>query len=88
MVGTLLAAPFVCSLSGAVTVGIGEATKETVGITRFRGYPSWFYEQAPGISIMGSWHFDRFALNLVFWVVFLQLLLAVLVWRMKARRRS
>jgi len=57
--------------SGFITVSTDYSTEATVGITRFKGLPFWFYEQASGISIMAGWHPQRVMWNTGFWIVLL-----------------
>ncbi len=69
IMGALLGACVVSYFSGFISVHEDVSTKETVGITHFNGFPIWFYEQAPGISVFSAWHFERFMWNTVLWAV-------------------
>jgi len=73
-------------LSAFIVVGHDHSEEATVGIITFRGFPVWFIEQAPGISIMSSWHFDRFQINLGVW--FAILLLTATAIHIMIRRRK
>ncbi len=60
---------------------------DTIGVVHYCGFPIWFYEQAPGISIMGGWNPERFEWNNRVWWGFL-LLAAWAVsrfWRKRSR---
>ncbi len=58
-------------LSGFVVVGKDYSDEATVGMITLRGFPVWFLKTAPGISIMSSWHFDRFEINFGIWFLVL-----------------
>ena len=54
--------------SGFVTVVIDYTPINLEGITYYKGFPIWFIKAADGISIMSSWHLDRFQQNCIFWI--------------------
>lgn len=70
--------------SGLITVWTDYSTEATVGATRLKGVPIWFYEQAPGISIMSSWHPDRFLWNTGFWIT---LSVCIVLYMMRQTKR-
>lgn len=81
----VIAAPVISYLTGFVTLWIEDSTVDTVGSTRFKGLPIWFYEQAPGISILSGWHPWRFLWNSIAWLAFF-LLIRFAVVTFKKRR--
>ena len=56
-------------VSSKIPVEYDDSELETVGSIVRSGWPIWFMEQAPGISIMSSFKPDRAMNNLVFWIV-------------------
>jgi len=54
-------------LSGFIIVGKDYSEEATVGMITLQGFPVWFLGTAPGISIMSSWHLDRFGINFGVW---------------------
>jgi hypothetical protein len=58
-------------LSAFIVVGKDYSAEATVGMITLRGFPVWFLETAPGISIMSSWHFARFGINFGIWFLLL-----------------
>ena len=56
-------------VSSWIPVEHDDSELETVGSIVRSGWPIWFMEQAPGISIMSSFKPDRAMNNLVFWIV-------------------
>ena len=69
--------PIIGYFSGFITVMIDPSTEATIGITRLQGFPIWFYKAAPGISIMSSWHLNRFLCNTAFWTGFFLILATI-----------
>jgi len=60
--------------SAAIVMGKNLSEEATVGIITYRGFPVWFLSEAPGISIMSSWHFNRFLINIFIWfLIFLSI---------------
>ena len=55
-------------VSSHIPVEYDDSEVETVGLIVRSGWPIWFMEQAPGISIMSSFKLDRAINNLVFWI--------------------
>lgn len=70
-IGAMGVSLLVSYLSGYITIQVDSSQEETVGIIRRSGFPVWFYEQAPGYSIMRSWNFGRFLTNCAVWLSFL-----------------
>ena len=58
-------------LSGFIVVGKDYSEEDTVGMITLRGFPVWFLGTATGISIMSSWHIDRFGINFGIWFLVL-----------------
>ena len=56
-------------VSSWIPVEHDDSELETVGSIVRSGWPIWFMEQAPGISIVSSFKPDRAMNNLVFWIV-------------------
>ncbi len=81
----LVVAPVVSYFTGRITVRVDTSTEATVGITRLSGFPIWFYEQAPGISIMSSWHPERFVWNTALWIAIFG---AFAMWRLRRKYKS
>ena len=71
-----------------VTVSTSHEHEATVGIIRFAGFPVWFQELAPGISIMSSWHDDRFLVNTGVWIVGLLSCALLIGWKLKQRNNT
>jgi hypothetical protein len=71
--------------SSFITVWIDYSTTETVGVTRLKGLPIWFYEQAPGIGIISGWHLQRLLWNTGFWIVLLFCVMLFLTRQTKSR---
>lgn len=55
------------ALSSAVPAGKDFSQEETVGIIVRSGWPVWYRENAPGLSVMGGLKPDRAKWNFVFW---------------------
>jgi hypothetical protein len=70
-VTALLLSPVVGYLSGFIPVWFDSSTRETVGVTTYKGFPIPFYRSADGISIMGGWMPTNFTLNLATWAILL-----------------
>ncbi len=70
IVGIIGASIVVSYATGFITIQVDSSQEETVGIIRRSGFPVWFYEQAPGYSIMSSWNFGRFLTNCAVWLSF------------------
>ena len=79
--GALLGACVVSYFSGFITVHEDVSTEATVGITHFNGFPIWFYEQAPGISVFSAWHFERFMWNTVLWAVLFSVFIFWIIYK-------
>ncbi len=71
VVGIPVMALIATCLSGFIEVGKDYSQEATVGIITLRGFPVWFVGTAPGISIMSSWHFERFGINFAIWLLVL-----------------
>lgn len=80
-------APVISYFSEWITMRIDESTEATVGVTRFKGFPVWFYEQASGISIMSGWHLERFIWNTTAWFTFLIVIIWATALSQKSHRR-
>lgn len=83
----IVLSPVVSYLTGIVIAGHDSSQLDTVGDIQLHGFPVWFYESAPGYSILRGWHFDRFLIN----TCVFGLLLALLVYfggRVVNRRTS
>ena len=78
----------VAYLSGFIIVGKDYSGEATVGIVTHHGFPVWFVGTAPGISIMSSWHLDRFAVNIGIWFLMLLTIGIVLHIRIRKKRSS
>ena len=66
-VGSAIVAPMISYVTSLMTVSVDHREEATVGLILLKGFPIWFYQQAPGISIMSGWKFDRFAGNCAVW---------------------
>ena len=55
-------------VSSWIPVEYDDSQLETVGLIVRSGWPIWFMEQAPGISMMSSVKPNRAMNNLVFWI--------------------
>ena len=76
-------------VSSRFPVEYDDSELETVGLIVRSGWPIWFMEQAPGISIMQSFKPDRAMNNLVFWIaIWLFLCFAVHCLRTAITRRK
>ena len=73
-------------LSAFITWGSDFSQKDTVGIITHHGFPVWFLSEAPGISIMSSWHFNRFLINIFIW--FLIFMSIALVTHIRTGKRK
>ena len=78
----------VAYLSGFIVVDTDYSEEATVGIVTHHGFPVWFLGTAPGISIMSSWHVDRFAVNIGIWLLMLLTIGIALHIRIRKKRRS
>jgi hypothetical protein len=67
--------------TGRITIQVDASEEATVGLIQRKGFPVWFYEQAPGISIMSGWKFDRFLINSAVWLVLFGIIVAMLLWK-------
>jgi len=65
----VLLGPVASYFSGLIKIASSDAELQTIGLISYRGFPIWFYEQAPGLSIMSGWHFDRLYWNTAAWIV-------------------
>jgi hypothetical protein len=81
----LLLSPVVGSFSGLIPIWIDSSTRETVGVTIYKGFPIPFYQSAEGISIMGGWMPIDFILNLATWAVLLPASSLYIFERLKKR---
>jgi hypothetical protein len=76
-------------VSSRIPVEYDESELETVGLIVRSGWPFWFMEQAPGISIMSSFKPDRAMNNLVFWIaIWVLIFFAVHCFRSATTRRK
>jgi hypothetical protein len=75
-------------LSGFIIVGKDYSEEATVGIITHHGFPIWFIGTAPGISIMSSWHIDRFGANIAIWYVLLFAAAVVMHFNIRKKRSS
>jgi hypothetical protein len=75
-------------LTGFIVVGEDHSELATIGILSLHGFPVWFVATAPGISIMSSWHPDRYAMNVAIWVAALLAIAIVVHVKIRKRRAS
>ena len=73
--------------SAFITVSKDYSAEATVGVISHRGFPIWFIGSADGISIMGSWHLERFTYNIYFWIVCYAALALLIFLRRKHRMK-
>lgn len=85
-VAALLLSPVVGYLSGFIPVWVDFSTRETVGVTLYRGFPIPFYKSADGLSIMGGWLPGNFSLNLGAWAILLPTVSLLIYERRKKKR--
>jgi len=84
----VILAPVISYLTGYITMRIDTSTEATVGVTCFKGFPVWFYEQAAGISLIGGWHPQRFILNTVSWFSFFLIVFWIVAVSRNKKRKA
>ena len=72
--------PVLCFFSGRITMETDGSQGDTIGMLYGNGFPVWYRESAPGLSVAGGLHFDRLEINTAIWMFVVFLVTLGILW--------